>query len=153
MASDGLTTAEKRRALPWLLTANTSTVIYLNLALGGPIFMLFLDRMELEKSQIGLALSVTPFFGILALFLAPFAARRGYKRVFLVARVLWKFIALGLVATPWVLGHYGGTAAFAYVVGVLAATALCRTAANSAAGPWMQEIIPAKVRGRFSAIS
>ena len=113
------TTAEKMRGLPWALSGHTANAIHLNLALAGPVFMVFMETLDLEKDQMGLVLSIIPFFGVLSLVLARPAARGGFKRVFLSMWTLRTFILAAMIFLPWI----GEDFRFGYVVLVVAAAA------------------------------
>lgn len=145
------TNAEKIRALPWALGGDATNSVFVNLSFAGPVFLLFLDKMELDKTQIGLVLSIIPFCGLVAMFTAPAVAWVGYKRTYLTAMAARTVVWLLLLATPWVFSQWGRRAAFYYVVAAIFLFALCRSVGFSAFGPWVQEFVPNRVRGRFSA--
>jgi len=147
------TNAQRARALPWALAGVISTAVFVNLGSGGPIFMLFLDKLGLSKSQIGIIMSIVPFLAVLTLVASGIAAKVGFKRIFLrgwTARVL----VLGLLAfAPFIVLEYGVNAAFYFTLGVFAVFAICRMVAVAGMEPWMQVAIPPKVRGKFTAAS
>jgi len=145
------TNAEKIRALPWALSGDATNVIFANLAFAGPVFLLFLDKLGLDKQQIGLVLAIIPFCGLIAMFAAPVTARVGFKRTFLIAMTSRKIVWLLVLATPWVLDRWGNETAFTYIVVVILGFSLCRSVAFGAFGPWVQEFVPDRVRGKFSA--
>ncbi len=152
MSTVALTNIEKKRKLRWALTGDACNVVYFYLAFAGPIFLLFLDKLGLEKEQIGLILSAFPFCGLLALLSGPVSARLGFKRVFLVFWLLRKIILVAMIAAPWVLQRYGDEAVFAFVAGVIVLFAISRSIAESALSMWSSEYIPGTIRGRFTAI-
>jgi len=147
-----VTNPEKMRALPWALAGNAANIVYVHLAFSGPVFLLFLDKLELDKTQIGLLLSLIPFCNVLGLAVAPATARIGYKRTYLVASTIRKFILALMVATPWVLASWGHQSAFFYVASVILGFAIARAVAIGALIPWFQELVPNAVRGKFSAL-
>ncbi|MEM8861914.1 MAG: hypothetical protein AAGD96_26630, partial [Chloroflexota bacterium] len=83
-----LTDVEKINRLPWLITGDALNVSFFLFSLTGPAFLLFLDELGLDTVQIGVMLSLVPFFGILSPFLGKFVISFGYKRTFLVFRAL-----------------------------------------------------------------
>ena len=145
------TTAQKIRALPWALAGDGANMVYVSLTFAGPVFLLFLDKLGMDKPQIGLLLSIIPFCGLIAVFLAPVIARAGYKRTYLAAWGARKIVLTLMIATPWVLHHWGNQAAFAFVTAVILLFAICRAIAISAFSAWVQELVPNSVRGKFSA--
>ncbi|MCC6683402.1 MAG: MFS transporter [Phycisphaeraceae bacterium] len=147
-----LSNIEKIRKLPWALGADAFNTIYCYLAFTGPIFLLYLDKLELSKGQIGLILALFPFCGLVAPFTGPWAARIGLKRVFLTFWIVRQFVLLGILLSPWVAKWYGMEAAFLYTAAVLLVFALSRSIAEGAYAPWTQEYVPATIRGKFSAI-
>ena len=145
------TTAEKIRALPWALSGDATNAIFVNLAFAGPVFLLFLDKLDLDKKQIGLVLSIVPFSSLVAMWLAPATAWVGFKRTYLICMTCRKLVWLMLIATPWVFATRGQLSAFAYVVVVVLVFSLFRAVGFLAFGPWVQEFVPNRVRGKFSA--
>ncbi|MFH1570555.1 MAG: MFS transporter, partial [Gemmatimonadota bacterium] len=151
--AEELTDQEKIRRLPWFFAHSAANSIFSMLTFFGPVFILFLGELGLPKTRIGLLLSLLPFSGLIALFIAPTVARLGVKRVFITCWGLRKVTAAFLLLTPWVLARYGGDAAFVLVLAVMAVFALLRAVAETAWFPWGQEIVPAPVRGRFNGIN
>ena len=97
---DEPTSAEKAHALPWTLSAQTGMSIYANLAMAGPVFLLFLNSLGLKKSQIGIVLGIIPFLGVLSPFLTRIQERFGYKRSFLFTSVVRILVLSSLITTP-----------------------------------------------------
>jgi MFS family permease len=145
------TTAEKIAKLRWSIASNAANTVFVQFTFFGSVFVLFLDTLGLNKSQIGFLLSLFPFFGLVALFIAPTAARYGYKRTFLIFFAARKFITILLLLTPWVLVTSGPQITLLFVSGVVMVFALCRAVAETARFPWVQEYVPNSVRGKYSA--
>ena len=70
------------RALPWAYASAAANAAFAVLTFGGPIFLLFLSEMGLDKSRIGAILTLFPLCGLLALGIAPWVAQVGVKRVY-----------------------------------------------------------------------
>jgi MFS family permease len=85
-SAPGLTDGEKLRRLPWAFAHIAANAIFCQLTVFGPVFILFLTELGLDKVQIGLLLAFFPLAGAVAPLVAPLVARLGYKRVFV---VLW----------------------------------------------------------------
>jgi len=120
---------------------------------GGTVFLLFLGELGLPKRQIGGLLSLFPFCGLLALGVAPVAARWGWKRTFLFGYGTRKGVMALLLLLPWVTRAGGRTTAVAFLVGVIVIFALLRALAETAYYPWVQEFVPSDVRGKVGGIS
>ena len=73
------TTVEKLQGLRWANASNAALSVFVQLTFFGSVFVLFLNQLGLSKSQIGFVLSLMPFTGLIALFIAPAVARFGYK--------------------------------------------------------------------------
>ena len=146
------TNAEKLRRLPWSILANATNAVYVYLTFFGSVFVLFLSELGLTKTEIGTLLSLLPFAGLIALFIASAVARFGYKRTYLTFFAGRKIITIFLLLTPMVLARFGSQAVTRYVVGVVAVFALCRAVSITALYPWVQEYVPSSVRGKYSAI-
>jgi len=147
-----VTNIEKRRKLPWALAGDAATVAYVYLTFSGPIFLLFLDKIGLDKSRIGLILSLVPFCGLLALFAAPIAGRVGYRKIFLWFWTARKFVLALIMLCPWVIHQYGTDACFKFVAAVMLLFAMIRAVAASSFSVWSSEFVPTNIRGKFSAI-
>ncbi|MAE67789.1 MAG: hypothetical protein CMJ18_26335 [Phycisphaeraceae bacterium] len=114
-----LTNAGRIRTLPWALAGQDCTSIYVHLVMAGPIFLLFLDSLGLEQSEIGLAMSIIPFMGVLSLAASPVARRAGYKRTFLAMWTLRTLVLASLVLLPTVLERRGASTAYVVLLIVL----------------------------------
>ena len=147
------TTVDKLRGLPWSIAGDTANTVFAQWIFFGSVFILFLDKLGLNKTQIGSLLSFIPFAGLVALFIAPAAARFGTKRTFVTFFGIRKVITAGLLLTPWVTSVYGPTVAMIFVAVITAGFALTKAVADTAAYPWVQEYIPDSVRGKYYATS
>ncbi len=145
------TTAEKIKKLPWSIARNAANTVFVQFTFFGSAFVLFLSRLGFSKPQIGLLLSLLPYTGLVALFIAPLAARWGYKRTYLTFFGLRKLVTAMLLLTPWVLAGYGFRAMVWYVFAVVFGFALSRAVAETSYYPWAQEYIPSTVMGKFTA--
>ncbi len=147
------TDVDKIRRLPWLVAHNAANSVFCTLTFFGPIFLLFLGELGLPKMEIGFLLSLLPFCGLLAPFLAGAVARQGLRRTFLIFWTLRKGIAALLLLTPWVVWRFGAGATFPFVVVIVLGFALCRAVGETAFNPWVQELVPDSIRGKFAAVS
>jgi MFS family permease len=147
------TTVEKMRGLPWGIAFSTANSVYCQLTILGSLFVLYLNELRLNKTQIGALLSLFPFTALLALVIAPAAARWGYKRTFLTFYGGRKAINAFLLLVPWVLATFGHEVVVTYVIVVVAVFTVSRAIAMTAITPWQQEYIPNSVRGKYAATS
>lgn len=147
-----LSTTQKIRKLPWPLAGDTFNVAFCYLCIAGPVFLLYLDSLGLDKTRIGMVLSFFSFCGLIALFTAGVSQRVGPKRVFISMWAIRKFVAAALIGAPWVLATYGPDAAFYYVAAVMLSFSLCRAIGEASYYSWNQEFVPATIRGKYSAI-
>lgn len=145
------TTVEKLRGLPWSIASNAANTIFVQFTFFGSVFVLFLSELGLSKSQMGFLLSLLPFSGLLALFVAPLVARFGYKRTYLTFFGGRNVVAAFLLLTPWVMDLYGAQTTLAFISVVVAAFALLRSIGVTASFPWVQEYVPNSVRGKYTA--
>lgn len=141
------------RRLIWMMAGDALTGVFGILTLFGPVFVLFLNALGLDKARIGVLLSVVPFCGVIAVLIAPLVTRWGYKRT---ALIFWGtrhlFMALMLL-TPIVVQRYGLGTAYAWAACLVLAFGLFRATAETAFNPWIQEVIPNAIRGKFSAVN
>ncbi|RIK37592.1 MAG: hypothetical protein DCC57_21520, partial [Chloroflexi bacterium] len=145
------TTVEKLRGLPWSIFSNATNTVFAQFTFFGSVFVLFLNYLGMDKTEVGFMLSLIPFSGLVALFIAPAVARFGYKRTYLLFFGLRKAITAGLLLTPWVAARFGQGGLLTYVMLVTAGFALARSVAEVGVYPWLQEYIPNSVRGKYSA--
>jgi MFS family permease len=151
--TDGeLTNVEKMRGLPWGVLFSVTNSVFVQYTFFGSVFVLFLSELGLNKSQMGGLLSLLPFFGLIALFVAPTVARFGYKRTFILAFGARKAISALLLLTPWVLVNFGSRYVIPFIVVIVAGFAICRSIAMTAFYPWVQEYVPDALRGKYTAI-
>ena len=143
----------KLRGLPWQLAQNALNAVFAYLTVFGSVFLLFLNELGLPKAQIGLLLSLLPFCGLLALGFAPVATRLGRRRVFLVCWTARKLVIASLLFLPWVIGRFGHNGGLIFLIAVVAIFAVLRSLAETAWYPWVQEVVPDRLRGRFGANS
>lgn len=148
-----VTTAEKIRRLPWNIALSATNNVFATFTFFGSAFVLFLNMMGVTTSQIGFLLSLLPFSGIVAIFIAPKVAQFGYKRTFVLFFGIRKIVTAFLLLVPAVLARFGEGGVLALVTIIVAAFALCRAISETALFPWAQEYIPNSVRGKHSAIN
>ena len=101
--ADEPTNAEKIRRLPWSIASNTANTVFVQYTFFGSAFILFLNQLELNNSQIGFLLSLFPFFGIVTIFIAPTVARFGYKRTPSSTTCADQLDALGITHEEYIL--------------------------------------------------
>ncbi|RLT45569.1 MAG: hypothetical protein DWI57_00355 [Chloroflexi bacterium] len=147
------TTVEKLRGLPWSYATNAANTVFSQFVYMGSVFVLFLDHLGLSKTEIGFVLALTPLAALIAPFVAPYTARIGYKRAFVLYYGGRKAVTVLLLLTPVILSAYGGRTAFWFVAGVTALFSLSRAVEETAYYPWLQEFVPNSVRGKYSATS
>ena len=151
MGSDAIPDRDKIRAIPWSIASSTLNIVFCSWTFGGSVFLLFLDRLNLPKGQIGWLLSLFPFTQVLGLWVAPWVAAVGQKRIFLTFFGARKLVIAGLLLVPPILATYGRSVAVPYVYAIVLTFALCRAMAETAYYPWFQEFVPDRVRGVYSA--
>lgn len=145
------TTLEKIRGLPWVLTMNAGLAVHARFLFFGSSFVLFLNQIGFNKTQIGGLLSLLPFMGLIAIFAAPWVAQRGVKRVYLTffgSRNIFVFL---LLFSPAVYLRWGTTTAFLFMVWLMSFYGMFRAIGETGHYPWQQEYIPHSIRGKFTA--
>lgn len=147
----GPTTVQKLMGLPWAIGFNALNTFFTQFTFFGSVFVLFLDELGLEKTQIGFLLSLLPFFDMIALFLAPAVRRFGYKRTFLTFWSVRTVFSSLLLLVPVVLTNFGTQAVLLFIAGIVISFAVSRSVAVTALLPWQQEYIPNSIRGKYSA--
>lgn len=147
------TTIEKMRGLRWATLADSANTIFAQFTFFGSVFILFLSALGLSKGQIGFMLSLFPFAGLIAPFIAPAVARFGYKRTFLTFWSTRKVITALLLLVPFVMARFGGAVTLGFVIFISGGFALARAIGETGKYPWAQEYVPNQVRGKYSAVS
>jgi MFS family permease len=141
------------RAMPWVVANAALNNFFAIITFGSSVFVLYMNDLGLPKASIGALLSFFPFCGVIAPFLASWAARVGVKRVNILFYGARKFVILGLLFAPVVLAHSTPAVTFGYVAAIILIFALCRAVAETAAYPWYQEFVPNDVRGQVAAVT
>lgn len=153
MTQTEITTAEKLSKLSWSITTSALVTFFVQLTFLGSVFILFLNALGLSKSEIGFLLSLLPFTGLIALFIAPLIARFGYKRTFFIFNALRVLSAAFLLLTPWVISTYGPALTLAFITAVVIFFSLARSVVITAYYPWAQEYIPRSIQGKYAALN
>ena len=148
-----VTEPEKLRGLKWRIAFAACNSVFCTLTVFGYVFPLFLDRLGLAKSEIGFVQSLAPFSGMLALVVAPWVARFGYKRTFVTFWVTRKFVIALLLLAPWVAVHSSHRTTLAAVSACVLGFAICRAFCDTAFYPWTQEAVPNSMRGKVQSLS
>jgi MFS family permease len=146
------TTVEKLRGMPWGVAWSVTNSVFAQYTFFGSIFVLYLNQLGLDKAQIGGLLSLVPFLGIVAVFVAGPLARIGHKRVFLLSTAARTTTAILLLVTPSILLQFGQAAVLGFILVIVALFALFRATAFTAFYPWLQEQVPDAMRGKYTAI-
>ncbi|MBI1336821.1 MAG: MFS transporter [Phycisphaera sp.] len=151
MSSD-LTNAEKIRRLKWGLCGDVANVIYCSFTFGMPVFLLYLDKLGLDKSQIGTLLSLIAFAGLTAPILGPLVARIGVKRMFMFSMGTRALVFAVFLLAPWLAANYGLDSAYLLAIGIMVVFALLRSTAENAGTLWNMEFVPVTIRGRYTSL-
>ncbi|MCL4506753.1 MAG: MFS transporter [Chloroflexi bacterium] len=139
--------------LSWYVAATLFNSTFTSLTVFGPAFIFFLDDMGLDKARIGVLLALIPFAGIVAPAAASAVGKFGLKRTFVLFWGIRKAAFAFILLVPLVLRQLGTDTAFAWVAGIILAFSLCRAIAETGFYPWLQELIPNAIRGKFSAVN
>ncbi len=152
MSDSAPTNAEKMRGLPWGVAFAVANSVYVQYTFFGSIFILFLNELGLGKTAMGSLLSLLPFFGVVALFVAPTVDRLGYKRTFVGFFGARTAASVFLLLTPWVAAQFGSRVVLLFIVAIVALFSVFRAIGLTAFYPWLQEHVPNSVRGKYSAV-
>ncbi len=146
------TNVEKLRGLPWGVAWSVTNSIFAQYTFFGSIFVLFLNALGLDKTQIGSLLSLLPFLSIIAVFIAPAVARYGYKRTSVVSFGGRAAVAAFLLLTPSILNRFGGRVTLVFIIATVGVFGLFRAIGFTAFYPWLQEQVPDSMRGKYTAV-
>jgi len=141
------------RRLPWMMAGDALSSIFGMMTAFGPAFVLFFGELGMDKARIGVLLASFPLCAIISVFVAPVVARWGFKRTVL---IFWgtRHIFMALVLfTPLILERYGPDAAFAWAGCLLLGFGLFRAMAETGFQPWIQEVVPGSIRGKYAALN
>lgn len=147
-----ITAIQQKQSYPWLYHLSC----WLNLGfllVFGSLFPLFCDALHMTKTQIGLILSILPFSYLVTIFVSRWVARHGPKKIMLVFYFLRYWFVLLIPLAIWLARQYGTTAAFAWIALMVFFFAVFRSIGETGWAPWMLELIPSRVRGKFDAIN
>jgi MFS family permease len=144
---------KKLGRLSWYVAATLFNSTFTSLTVFGPAFIFYLNDLGLDKARIGLLLSLIPFAGIVAPMAATAVSRFGLKRTFVVFWGIRKAAFALILFVPTILRQLGTDTAYAWVAGIILAFSLCRAIAETGFYPWLQELIPNSIRGKFTAVN
>jgi MFS family permease len=139
--------------LPWYMVASLFNSTFTSLTIFGTTFIFFLNDLGLDKSRIGALLALIPFAGLVAPFAANAVGRFGLRRTFVVFWMVRKIPVALILLVPFILDRFGYEAAFWWVAAMVLWFSLSRAIAETGFYPWLQELIPARIRGQFVAVS
>ncbi|MBV7334462.1 MFS transporter [Chloroflexi bacterium TSY] len=145
------TTVEKLQGLRWSIASNMANTVFVQFTFFGSVYVLFLNKLGFNKTDIGFLLSFMPFAGLIALFIAPAVARFGYKRTFVTFYALRKVVTALLLLIPWMLDKFGSQATFLFIGAITASFAFTRAIAETSRFPWIQEFVPRSMQGKYTA--
>lgn len=148
-----LSEEEKMRGLRWAIASHVFNNVFCLFTVFGSVFLLFLTELGLSKHLIGLLLSLFPFCGLIAPFLSGYVEYFGNKRVFMLCFGLRKLVIALLLLLPWIISRYGDKQAVYFLVSLITVFAVLRAVAETAEYPWMKELIPDRVRGKYVAVN
>ena len=141
------------RRLPWMIAGDTLSGIFGMLTVFGSAFVLFLDALGLDNTRIGVLLALVPFCGIISIFIAPLVSRWGFRRTALIFWGARHFFMALVLFTPVILRLFGLELAYLWAAVLILIFGLFRATAETAFYPWVQEVVPNSIRGKFSAIT
>ena len=119
----------------------------------GPVLVLFLDALKLDKAHIGFLLALPLFFQLLSVFVVPLVERIGYKRSCIIFFGMRAGILFGLLYTPIVTANHGPEGAFIWVTFIMLIFSISLVTGLTASGPWSQEILPTNIRSKIIALN
>lgn len=146
------TNTERIRCLPWWFAACMLDNVRVSLVFG-PVLILFLDALKLDKARIGILLALPLFFQILSVFVAPLVERIGYKRSCLFFFSVRTGILFGLLFTPQIVRIFGTSGAFLWVGFIMLVFSVTLAIGLTAGGPWSQDVLPTNIRSRAIALN
>lgn len=152
-AYDEPTTVEKLRKLPYAIGFDGLNSLFAQLTYFGSVFVLYLNTLGFNKTQIGFVLSLLPFLVVASLFSGSIVDRLGNKRTCLLFWTIRTIVTAGLVFVPWVLEGYGSQVALIYIAAITASFSLFKAIALTGLIPWQQEYVPESIRGKYFAYS
>jgi MFS family permease len=153
MTENNATSVKKIGRLWWYMVATLFNTSFTSLTIFGTAFIFFLDELGLDKARIGILLALIPFAGVVAPLAASWVGRFGLKHTFILFWGLRKVVFALILLVPLILSRWGANATFVWVAGIVMAFSLCRAIAETGFYPWLQELIPNAIRGKFNAIN
>ena len=139
--------------MSWYVVATFFNSSFTSLTVFGPAFIFYLSDLGLDKARIGMLLSFIPIAGIVAPLAASTVGRFGLKRTFILFWSLRKVAFAFIFIVPLVLHQLGIDAAFTLVAAIIMTFSVCRAIAETGFYPWLQELIPNTIRGKFMALN
>lgn len=136
--------------LGWMLAHFTLNAAFARLTLYGSLFPLLLRQFHLDDRQVGVALSLVHFCGLVSPLAMPWVARLGFRRAFLAFYTVRQLFLSGVLLSPLVYAAAPGLL-FTWLCVCIVGFGLFRAVAETGFYPWFQGIVPGAVRGAFNA--
>lgn len=146
------TNAQRIRRLPWWYAASMLDNVRVSLIFG-PVLILFLDALSLNKARIGLILSLPLFFQTLAIFAVPLVEKIGYKRSCLIFFTIRAGVWYCFLCTSFIAARFGNDGTFLLVGFVMLIFSISQMLGLTASGPWSQEFLPTNIRSKAFALN
>ena len=128
--------------LGWMLAHFTLNAAFARLTLYGSLFPLLLRQFHLDDRQVGVALSLVHFCGLISLLAMPAVARIGFRRAFLGFYTVRQLVLAGVLLSPVVFAAAPG-ALFGWLCACIVGFGLFRAVAETGFYPWFQAIVHA----------
>lgn len=152
MTSSMITNAQRWRRLPWWYAANMLENLRFALTFGS-VMVLFFDMLGLDKTRIGVLLSLLLFLQVLTPLVVRLVEWVGYKQTYIIFFGIRSLSLTGLLAAPLIFRQIGASGGFAWVLAIMLVYSTSQAIGMAAYGPWTQEIIPPVKRGKVTALN
>lgn len=140
---------QKAGKLPWAAMSMALNAASAQLTYSGPIFIIFLFQLGIQRSIIGLVLALFHFTNLLGLLVSSALTRRGYKKTYSVSsigRQLTYLLLIGLLL-------YAPQTPIIIIPLIVLLIALLRTVSEASFNSWLQQFVPGAYVNRFSIIA
>lgn len=146
-SESSLTKVDKIKSLSWQYAFTATNSIATHLTFTGSLFVLYLNELGINKSQLGIILSIVPFVNVLSMFFANKVSGIGVRKVFLHVFSIRYLIWTPIIISPWIRKQFGSEVMVILIVSIVGAFSFLRMLNMVALLPWRYEIIPESIRG------
>ncbi len=144
---------EKKSRLKWFYLFAGANAVFMQCTIAGSIFPLYMSKVGLDPSRIGVLIALFPFMQVMSLIATPVVERIGFKKSFVLFYGSRKFTIMAMGLVPFIVHGWGLSVGFYFTAGCILLFGMQRSLGETALYPWRKDFIPDRIRGHAGGMS